>query len=410
MIRMRNYSDHIPDYCSKVLSAFECAGQECYVVGGAVRDIVMGRVPSDFDLTTSAMPEETIGILEENGIKFFPTGLKHGTVTAVVSGNNIEITTFRVDGTYSDNRRPDSVGFTRNIEEDVKRRDYTINAMYLDKDGNLIDLTGGLDDIASRVIRAVGDSSLRYKEDALRILRGLRFAAVTGFAIEQNTYDSMVSLAHLVANVSRERVAAELNGLVTAPDAPAVIRSSVPVLAHVIPELGTCQDELLEHNLNVLTRLRCGEDGRRDLCLSLAALLHGICNVEVLLTELKYSNAVKEEVCTLVSYCDHPAEPGRSSVHRLMCDPGTSLLRKLIVLWEASDIDCTGIEDTICKLEDEGAALSVSELKINGGDVIGAGVPAGPEVGEVLGRIFDEYIEGKIPNDREKLLERLQNL
>ncbi len=189
-----------------VIETIEKAGGEAYIVGGCVRDLLLSRTPEDFDITTSLLPEEIINLFE----KTVCTGLKHGTVTVIVNNDNVEVTTFRTDGTYSDSRHPESVNFVKNISEDLSRRDFTINAMaYNDKVG-LIDLNGGLEDLNKKILRTVGEPKKRFEEDALRILRLFRFSAQLGFKIEESTLKTALDMADLLQNISRERIAAEL--------------------------------------------------------------------------------------------------------------------------------------------------------------------------------------------------------
>ena len=456
---MSEYVNLIPGFCREVLTMLTCAGYEAYVVGGAVRDMVMGRPISDFDITTSAFPEETCRVLEGAGVRYLTVGIKHGTVTALVSGNEVEITSFRVDGKYTDLRRPDDVVFTRSIEEDVKRRDYTINAMYLDMNGEVTDLTGGLEDIRKKVIRAVGNPDVRFEEDALRIMRGLRFAAQTGFDIDGETFSAMKRHADSLKQISSERIAIELNGLVTAPSASKVIRDSIPVLSVIIPELERCQGfdqrskyhdrDVLEHTLAVLDGIPVDDKtGRRDLSLSLAALFHDIGKPECffltpkgighmfghpvrsaeiadrVLTELKYPNDVRKEVDILIRYHDHYPSPEKSNVHRFICDIGRDNADRLFILQRA-DIAAHapegrkrgGLLDEIIaagkELEKEDAVYDVRDLRISGNDIIDLGVTPGPGVGKMLNEIFDAYIDGKIHNDHGELVSyaaRLRNI
>ena len=206
----------IPAYVEKTLTALEAAGHQAYCVGGCVRDSLLGQKPGDWDVTTSALPEETMAVFGETAV---PTGLKHGTVTVLRDGMPVEITTYRTEGAYSDGRHPDSVSFTRSLAEDLCRRDFTVNAMAMDVHCGIVDLYGGREDLAAKCLRAVGDPATRFTEDALRILRAFRFAAKLGFAIEPATLTAAIVLAPRLRMVSRERVCAELTKLVCAPHA-----------------------------------------------------------------------------------------------------------------------------------------------------------------------------------------------
>jgi len=455
---MPGYKDKIPDYCKKALALLNDAGYEAYVVGGAVRDLVMGKDPHDFDVTTSATPDEVIAVMDKAGVRYIPTGIKHGTVTVLTGSDNteqVEITTFRVDGSYTDMRHPDKVDFTRSIDEDVRRRDFTVNSMYLDREGNITDITGGLDDISSGLIRAVGDGNRRFTEDALRIMRGLRLAAETGFKIEQDTMAAMVDNASLLDNIAGERISVELDRLVTAPYATGIIRQSVPVLKVIIPEIEDCQGfdqmtryhdrDVLEHTLAVLDGIPLDENGKRDTSLALAALLHDIAKPKTFfvdsrgaghmkghpaegaaiadrfLKSLKYSKAVHDEVVRLVAYHDYYIIPARTTVHRLLSNCGPGFFRKLIVLQRADIMAHSKLgQDRLVKLEEtiriadeldeRGAVYKVSDLEISGKDILDLGVPAGTGVGKILDRLFDEYVDGRLPNVREALIKRATEL
>ena len=235
-----NFNDsfrEMPQYVTGILSVLENAGFSAYVVGGAVRDMVLGVVPHDYDVATSATPDAVVDLLEKNGIAYTDMAAKHGTVMALTGSGPVEITTFRIDGGYSDGRRPDEVGFTRDINEDVMRRDFTINSLYLDRDGHICDITGGIRDCRVRLIRTVGDPHERFAEDALRIMRALRFAAVLGFDIEDSTFAAMEDLADNLRLISAERTAAEFKTLVCAGFASRTIRKGYRILSEIIPEL-----------------------------------------------------------------------------------------------------------------------------------------------------------------------------
>lgn len=449
---MGTFFSEIPGYCKNVLDLLNEAGYESYVVGGAVRDLLMGKTPSDFDVTTSAFPEETQAVLDKAGIKHIPTGIKHGTVMAVVEGKHLEITTFRVDGKYTDSRHPDAVGFTRSIEEDVARRDFTINAMYLDSDGNVKDIVGGMDDIEKGIIRTVGEPDVRFGEDALRILRGLRFASVTGFAFEEETALAMVRNAQLIRNISVERIMTEFNGLVVAPYASDVIRQSVKILSVIIPEIAKCKGfdqhtkyhdrDVLEHTLAVLDELPVEEDGNRDLELALAAVFHDIAKPDCFylgesgighmkghpaksamiadrfLEEYHYPSQVRKNVVKLISYHDYYPAETRKAIHRFLSNCRVDFAEKLFVLQKADILAHSPVgmkrmeqlEATVRikkELEEAGEVFVIGDLKISGGDIVKSGVEPGPQVSLILNRIWDEYLDGNIPNDRTILLERI---
>ena len=267
---------HIPSPARTVLEQLHNAGYAAYVVGGCVRDSLLGRVPGDWDITTAARPEQVHTAL--SGMTVLDTGLQHGTVTAVVDDLRLEITTFRTEGTYSDHRRPDSVTFAQTIEEDLSRRDFTVNAMAFSPETGLIDPFGGQIDLKNGILRAVGDPEKRFDEDALRILRGLRFAARLGFAIEAQTAQAMQSQKALLAALAPERVQAELLPLLCAPHGVEVLRQYRDIFAVVIPQLAPMFDfdqqnkhhlyDVWEHTLHTMEHIA------PDPCLRLVMLLH----------------------------------------------------------------------------------------------------------------------------------------
>ena len=445
----------IPQYVLDILALTERSGYEAYVVGGAVRDIALGLPAHDFDVASSAFPDEMISVLSSAGIRYVDMASRHGTVTAVMPEGNVEITTFRVDGTYSDLRRPDEVSFTRSIEDDVRRRDFTINAMYLSQDGKIVDITGGMADLERGIIRAVGDPEVRFTEDALRILRGLRFAAKYEFEIEEQTFAAMEKLAPNLKAVSGERIAEELKGLICAPGASDVIRKSYRILGVILPELIVCHGfeqhsgyhdrDVFEHTLAVLDGIPFGDDlpegaiPARDAELAAAAILHDLGKPECftmdeygighmkghpeisrriavrVLKELKCSREFTDNVTELVMLHDTFIQPDRYCVHKFLSEHPHPLLKKLVVLQRADILahskrgqDRLGRLEALVKiageLVSEGAVFSVKDLAVSGADLIAAGVPEGPEVGHVLSEVFDAYMRGKAVNTRESLL------
>ena len=218
---MKEFRIELPPSVDKIITTLQGHGHEAYAVGGCVRDSILGRIPGDWDITTSAMPEETKSLF----YKTFDTGIEHGTVTVLLDGEGYEVTTYRIDGEYEDNRHPKEVTFTRCLQEDLLRRDFTINAMaYNHKDG-LVDLFGGTEDIRKKVIRCVGDAKARFSEDALRILRGIRLAAQLGFEIENETRTGMKELAQTLKKISAERIQVELVKTLISPN-PSLLRDA----------------------------------------------------------------------------------------------------------------------------------------------------------------------------------------
>ena len=444
----------IPDYVSSILGLLEKEGHMAYVAGGAVRDIVLGTVPHDYDVATSARPEETLDIFRRAGLDYYDNGIKHGTVTAITSDGNVEVTTFREDGSYSDLRRPDEVSFKTTIEEDVRRRDFTINAMYMDADGVIHDPEGGQQDAAKHIIRTVGDPVARFEEDALRILRGIRFCSRLGFDIEPETLLAMETHCEELKKISGERIAAELTGIVTGKFAPQAIRTGWKVMSVIIPEIAVCRGfdqksvfhdrDVLEHTLDVLSEIPFIEGQGRDPELAMAALFHDLgkpeCFVledgeghmkghplvsekiaERVLTGLKCSKQFITNVCLLVRLHDTYLKPDRVTVHRFMCQYPMEILTKLKVLQRADILAHSPLGLNRLKRLDElnqisedlkasGAIFDTTNLAIDGRDIISLGAKEGPVIGEILSQVFELYLDGKCPNSKEALIVEAKKL
>lgn len=449
----------IPASVSMILGLFEASGHEAYIAGGAVRDLLLGFVPHDFDISSSCSPDITAQVLAAAGIRHIDNASVHGTVTAILDDGNIEITTFRVDGKYSDLRRPDSVTFAGSIEEDVRRRDFTINSLYMDKDGTVRDITGGIRDLEEGLIRTVGDPEERFGEDALRILRAMRFASRFGFRIDDETFAAMEKCAGELKEISAERIASELNGIICGKDAPSVIRRCWKILSVIIPEIALCHGfdqhtqfhdrDCLEHTLAVLEGIPLdkneGSQPSRDLMLAMSALLHdlgkpgcfkldgngtghmkghpeaGRMIAERILTELKYPVVFTRNVCKLVEFHDVFTPQEKPAVHRFLCELGPELYEKLKILQRAdimahSELGKKRIRrlEYMSMLADElkkdGAVYAVKDLEISGGDIISLGCPEGPEVGRILDELFKRYISGEIMNSREELLKAAEDI
>lgn len=439
-----NQRYQLPDTIKKILKIYNEAGFEAYVVGGAARDVLLGIIPHDYDIASSASPDEGLEILEKANIHTIDTSKKHGTIIAIIDGEQIEVTTYRVDGEYSDSRHPDQVVFTRSIEEDVVRRDFTMNAIYLDSMGQIVDLLGGEADIKSRTIRACGEAGKRFTEDALRILRAIRFSATYGFEIEESTKKAIFEKSYLLKDISKERIATELLKLLTGKFASKVVREYLDVLGIFIPELIVMRGfdqkskyhdlDLLEHTLGVLDGISSKTE---ELCV--AALLHDVGkpvvfkvdeegfghmkqhNIESVkiaskfLDEYKFSNSFKKKVLDLI-YMHDIFPTTRGSIRKYIAEYSVEFFDELRVLQKA-DI-CAHSEygrrrlvileerDRIIEeLLESNDCLSMKDLAIGGNDLIGLGIPKGPEVGKVLKDVFDKVLEGELPNTREKLIE-----
>jgi len=296
------------------------SGFEAYIVGGCVRDSLLGTAPNDWDITTSAQPDEIKDCFQN--YRTINTGLKHGTLTVLISGMPTEITTYRIDGRYSDNRRPDSVLFTDNLFHDLKRRDFTINALAYN-DGGIVDLFGGIKDIENKLIKCVGDPHERFNEDGLRILRALRFASVLNFRIEDNTSASVHENRKLLHNISKERISGEFNKLITGDNFYEIMKEYRDVIRVFIPETGNYNEETWINTLNSMSYAD-------DLVLMLALLLHETGDAEKILRNLKYDGSTIRNVKILVLHKDEEILPDKIKIKKQLNKIGYDNYVKLL--------------------------------------------------------------------------------
>jgi len=380
----------LPDAVLTAIERLEHAGHEAVAVGGCVRDLLMGRAPTDYDLATSALPEEVMKALP--GERIVPTGLKHGTVTLLMGGMAIEITTFRMDGEYIDHRRPAGVRFTGSLAEDLKRRDFTVNAIAWSPSRGIIDPAGGRRDIEKKVIRAVGDAASRFQEDALRILRALRFAARLGFAIEPETALALTALKGTLSFVARERVGAEVEGFALGPGAAHVARAHRDVLEAALPELKAIGPDEWERSLRMLQRAPLETAAR------MAALIFPLGkDAEGALLSLRLPAKTVGRAMRLIEWLNKP----EASPARALGALGPEDARALIQMRGG---DGAALE----RLIETNACVTVGQLAVNGRDLTALGLK-GPAVGAALERLLSEVIDGA-PNDREALLSRISTL
>ena len=368
----------LPPGALEVLRSLNAAGYQAYAVGGCVRDMARGVPPHDYDICTSALPAQTERCFA--GERVVETGIKHGTVTVLMAGEPYEITTFRTDGDYLDGRHPQSVAFTDSLTEDLRRRDFTINAMAYHPDIGLRDPFDGQADIARRVIRCVGDANARFTEDALRILRALRFAAELGFDIAPDTARAMRELSGRLALISRERIAAELlralNGINTVP----VLQAFDTVLLAALPDYPAAALPEALHALAILPR--------GDIVLRLAALLTpcGAAGARVL-ASLKPSRALYSQVLALTAAAGE--DISRAELPLWLARLGETQLRRLLTLQGRDDLlSC------LPALLVQRLPLTLGDLAINGRDLTAAGLPAGAELGRTLNALHRRVLLG----------------
>ena len=379
----------IPDYVEKIIDALHLCGKRAYVVGGCVRDAYLRREISDFDICTDALPNKVCEILYP--LKTIKTGEKHGTVS-VISKGVVEVTTFRTDGKYRDHRHPESVTFTDSLFEDMARRDFTINALCYNKKDGLTDFFGGLSDIKNKVIRTVGNPKERFFEDALRILRALRFSSVLEFSIEKNTSDEILKMKELIRTVSRERVYLEFSKLILGDNADFVLEKYRSVIFEAL---------LLNDNGEAFPLL---SGCPKDLDLRYALLLQNFNCAKEILSNLKCPNKLKEGVSLLISNLSFSPQ-SKGELIRFVAKFGIEHTEKLAVFKNlASHPSFTCFKELLEIIKEENACISLSELKINGDDILSHTPLRKREVGKALYKLFFLVSEGKIKNEKEALL------
>lgn len=436
----------LPFQITEILERLERSGYGAFVVGGCVRDALMGIRPHDYDITTSALPNETERVFSD--CRVIETGIKHGTVTVLYKGQSIEITTFRVDGEYSDGRHPNSVTFSRNIEDDLSRRDFTMNGIAYNPETGLVDPFGGENDIRSRTIRCIGAPELRFSEDALRILRALRFSSALGFSVEERTAETITAHRSDLHKVSEERIFSELKRLLCGEDVKRVMLEYPKIFAEILPplaeQIGYDQGSRYHDSTLYEHTSRAVEAAPAEPVLRLAMLFHDIgkprcrtvgkdgeCHyyghagigaeiADELLRMLKCDNATRERVCAIVKYHDTPADPSRRIVKRRLSQYGAELFRDIMYAQIAdgaaqSELGKTRIEnargclETAAEIIDAQPCLTLKELAVSGRDLRNI-VPPSPLMGEILSELLGEVVEEKLPNEKNALLERAREL
>ena len=428
-----------------VLEALERAGHQAVLLGGCVRDALGGRAPHDYDGASSALPQEVLALCGGR-FRCIPTGLAHGTVTVVSGGLPVEVTTFRREGTYSDHRHPDGVQYTRRLEEDLARRDFTVNAMAWSPEAGLIDPFGGRRDLAAGVIRCVGEPDRRFQEDALRVLRGLRLAAQLDFRLEPDTAAALRRNTPLLSYVAWERIQAEFLRLLCSPGAERILLDFPETVCQIVPELapavGFCQENP-HHVYDVYTHCVKTLGGvRPEPALRLAALLHDVGKppcfsldeqgvghfyghegesarlAEEAARRLRLDNRTRERMAALISRHGLQLAPTEKLVRRWLQKLTPEGFFDLLELQRADGMACAprpAPEPDRCALLREMAeeilaqnpCLTRKELAVNGRDALAAGL-SGPEIGRALDRLLDRVAAGDLPNRREVLLQELR--
>lgn len=430
----------LPEPIVRCMQALENAGFEAYLVGGCVRDDLMGRPAQDFDLCTAALPEQTAAIF--SGIRQDRTGLRHGTVKLLMEQMEVEITTFRREGSYRDNRHPDWVEFVPDIREDLARRDFTVNAIAYSPSRGYVDPFGGRADIQSKILRCVGEPARRFREDALRILRGMRFSARFGLLPEHSTLEAMVELAPLTDNLARERVFQELSGFLLKADVPDLLRFS-PILAHILPELAPTvgfQQHSPHHAYDVFTHTaHVTGAAAPELSLRWAALLHDIGKVpcfsqdengrghfkghaqvsaqmaDTVLRRLHAPTELRERAVWLIDHHMTVLQPEEALLRRSLSRYGKERLELLLCLQEA-DMKGKGtdehensqryprLREILSQLETQEGRLTLKSLEINGNDLIELGMQ-GKQIGDCLNRLLEQVLCGSLKNEKAALIQ-----
>ena len=385
-----------------LLTRLHAAGHAAYAVGGCVRDSLLGQTPHDWDLCTSATPEQVLELFGK--AHCIPTGLQHGTVTVKHGGELYEITTFRTEGAYSDGRHPDHVAFVPDVKEDLARRDFTINAMAYNAEEGLIDPFGGQNDLAVGIVRAVGEPQRRFEEDALRILRLYRFAARFGFAIDPATGQAARALCRHLDCVSEERIAEELSRLLAAPAPGAYLEAEV--LAVIFPELDAAE---LPESRRILDAL---EPGMEHVPVRLAALLCplGEAGARAALKRLKCSNTLTGTVATLVreAAAGMPGAALTLTARRFLSRYDLATITDLTALCSARHPEqaeaFAALQQEAARLVETNACCRINQLAVNGRDLMDAGIRPGPGLRRVLDALLEQVLTGQLPNEKAALL------
>lgn len=430
----------LPQEVKNVLQRLEAAGHRAYAVGGCVRDTLRGVTPHDYDITTSARPEEVLALFAPHAI---PTGLQHGTVTVRENHQSFEVTTFRADGVYTDHRRPDSVTFSDSLEEDLQRRDFTVNAMAMDLRGQVYDFHGGQADLRAGILRCVGEAERRFNEDALRILRGLRFAAALGYAIEPQTAAAMERCAPLLRYIAAERICEEMTKLLCGDHVLPVLLAYPKILGVFLPEILPCVgfDQQNEHHLYDVwehTARSVAAVPPRSV-LRWTMLLHDLGKPASFFTDeqgvghfyghdglgaemagaitqrLRMDKKSAQRIALLIERHMRQIEPTEKAVGRALRQLGEEALRQLLLVkradasachpdfaWQTQALDA--VEAVLERLLTEDACFTLRHLAVDGRDMMTLGL-RGREIGETLDDLLTRVAEGELPNEKDALLQ-----
>ncbi len=440
---------NIPSQVNRAIEILQSGGHSAYVVGGAVRDVLMGQSAHDWDITTSALPKEMLELF--SNFKTIETGIKHGTVTVIIDGMSLEITTFRIEQGYSDNRHPDKVDFTNRVEDDLSRRDFTVNAIAYSQKYGFADPFGGQKDIERKIIRCVGDPDKRFGEDALRILRALRFSSVLGFEIDIETSESIHRNFRLLSNISVERIFVELSKLICGKDVGRILREYEDVIFYILPELAPMKNCTQNHerhifdvwghtvsaveNIAPISDLRLAmlfHDSGKPHCKTTDKngidhfYSHGKISKKIVfdaLTRLKTSSKIRQHVCDLVEHHDFlPDKISKKTYKKYISLLGLDTVKELFEVRKADVLaqnpkyhgeslheNEIGIK-ILSEIENEDACFKISDLAIGGRELESLGFSPSPEMGRILNTLLEEVMEEKLENKKDALLTRALQL
>ena len=393
---------NVPDYVLQILDIFEDSGFEAYTVGGCVRDSFLGKTPSDWDITTSAPPEKVLELF--SAFTTIPTGLKHGTVTVISDGNPVEITTYRIDGEYTDCRHPQSVAFSSKLEDDLARRDFTINAMAYNPIKELKDPYNGQKDLSIKLLRCVGNATKRFGEDALRIMRALRFAATLGFEIEDDTAKAIRCCAPLLENIAKERISVELSKLLLAENPQKILLDYKDILLEVLGIKRPVPDSVWTKNCSAVS------SAVPYLPLRLALMLNSL-PVSSVLRRLKFSNAIKHSTEIITKGLAVDFLPDKVLIKKQLREFGAENIGYILKGKRALSGDTEAfndIENIISNIKANGECYLFSQLDINGQDLSEHFDIQGQEIGNALEALLDAVICEKCENNKYALIEFLK--
>ena len=438
---------NLPEDVKRIIDTLSAAGFEAFAVGGCVRDTLLGRIPGDWDITTSASPEQVKALFSHT----IDTGIQHGTVTVMMNHVGYEVTTYRIDGEYEDARHPKEVIFTSNLVEDLKRRDFTINAMAYNEQRGLVDEFGGMEDLKKGIIRCVGNPMERFSEDALRMLRAVRFAAQLGFVIDEDTKEGVKKLAPTIAKVSAERIAVELVKTLVSPNPETIkVAYELGLTAIFLPEFDAMMEtpqitkhhmyNVGEHTLVTLQNIEA------DKALRLAMLLHDVAKpvcrsidakgqdhfyghegkgaemAKAILRRLKFDNHTMDTVCRLIRFHDERPSLEPKKVRKFFAKTGLDIAPMLFAVKRADALGQSTYKrdekldyiQELDKMYEEIVTNSIcvqkSDLSVNGRDLIAMGMKPGKDMGYVIDQLFEEVLKDPDLNERKKLLELANKL